>query len=34
MRVITQRPAGTTAALTILRGGATRAISVTVHATD
>jgi RNA polymerase sigma-70 factor (ECF subfamily) len=34
MRVITQRPAGTTAALTILRGGTTRTIVVTVHAAE
>ena len=34
MRVITQRPAGTTAALSVLRGGATRTLVVTVHATD
>jgi C-terminal processing protease CtpA/Prc len=31
MRVITQRAAGTAAALTIQRGASTRAISVTVH---
>jgi membrane-associated protease RseP (regulator of RpoE activity) len=34
MQVITQRAPGTTAALTIQRGGATRAIVVTVHAAD
>jgi hypothetical protein len=34
MRVITQRPVGTTAALTIQRGAATRTIAVTVHAGD
>jgi len=34
MRVITQRPVGTTALLTIQRGAATRTVSVTVHAAD
>ncbi|HET9991781.1 MAG TPA: PDZ domain-containing protein, partial [Kofleriaceae bacterium] len=34
MRVITQRPAGATATLTVLRGGATRTVTVTVHAAD
>ena len=34
MRVITQRPAGTTARLTILRGGQRRTIAVTVRSAD
>lgn len=32
--VITQRPVGTTTALTIQRGAATRTLTVTVHAAD
>jgi len=34
MQVITQRPPGTTASLTILRAGATRTLNVIVHAAD
>jgi RNA polymerase sigma-70 factor (ECF subfamily) len=34
MRVITQRPPGTIATLTISRDGATRTVNVTVHAVD